>query len=769
MKINRYFKIVIICIVGLTGLIFITIKNNATQKIAPDKILETIQQGFQVKGMITLDKVSETVYPSRITFHQAKVTLQLANNTSFDFAMRKNVVMVEAGQGGSLDGDIVFFGLKKHSVEDNAISDISIPRSYGVSNSEIRYIDGSGFVGGNIFSLLWVNTAVSEDDIYDDFIPNSISGQEKTSLYLTLNRGLWIKNETRTGLVLALPEVYVESFQSSVRIVIHFKRESDDGKTWIVEKSEVIPLEKTELLRVLNTPDVNPAIRLLAFNWLAEIDIVALVSFAQSLNEGNLLFRSFRLLEKTENNDLISHANKLVEVSDTPLGICIAAIEYLVSVNREPDLSSLIALADGKDEDVTKDIINALGRIKTLQAVEGLLTLLKNPDLNSFRSNIVKQFQETDQPIIIEPLKSLIAEDNQEALEALSKNNLPECADFFKELIQTEKREYWKKLAMEGLRRSSGAKAFPLLRELADNGNQEAMRVLTEIEECPSCFDYFAEIARNDKREDWRRLAVRGIKQSGGENALPVLLELLQNEPPPENAWSKSSVVGQLIELNSTKIVPELARLAENGNLPALQVLAGYEDKSAHPLLIKIANSAEGFQRRLALNSLIDHWAEQSIDPFKMALKSDDKEVVALAIKGLRKNGTVESVSLLLPLLANEEYRDKAADAIKVLPIGSHASEILEAILSTDSPNVAEDFTISLIRNQWKVPEKAISRLRNKLEKSDEPKMNYQIIRLFRYFSFYIMGPQTYNEYKYGDEGSDYWDNKYLEWAAKQS
>jgi HEAT repeat protein len=204
--------------------------------------------------------------------------------------------------------------------------------------------------------------------------------------------------------------------------------------------------------------------------------------------------------------------------------------------------------------------------------------------------------------------------------------------------------------------------------------------------------------------------------------------------------------------------------LAGQGNLRAVQVLAGYKDASALAPLTDLANKTTATSLRLALGGLANHWAEKSVPVFKKYLDDPDKRVKSVALRGLGNSKDSAVVPLVLPLLDHKDYevQDAARFALEQLPPGPHADKYLDRILTGDERSTYI-LVQALIRHKWE-DKTAIPRLADKLQ-SSKGAQRFQIIRLLRHLSNNAMGPDTWDEF---ERNPDDWVRRWREWAAKQ-
>jgi HEAT repeat protein len=381
-------------------------------------------------------------------------------------------------------------------------------------------------------------------------------------------------------------------------------------------------------------------------------------------------------------------------------------LEYVGTVHYEPALKVLAAAAAEPDETVARGAINGLGADGSRSAIAALVSLLKDGKRRGRHLLIAQNLARTQSPEALRELQALAGKNHLPALYAL-------------------------------------AEAAP-----------------------PSCFAFFEELAAREKNPDRRALALRGLRCADPDRAGPILLKLLTSDEVAPAPGTRSAEVDELIALSSPRLVPDLTRLAVQGNLRALQALAGYRDESAiAPLQERARNAGPPEQALLALQGLVRNWPKPSVAIFKEGLASKNPDRLALSAEGLARGRDPEAASLLLKLLhhPDAQVRSSVAASLARLPAETAAPRWVEGLLATDDDQVALVLVNALIQAQWK-DRTSLPRLGDKL-KAGKGDMAYQIIRLLRHVAGEPMGPATYFEYA---DKADTWVGKWSEWLARQ-
>jgi HEAT repeat protein len=493
-------------------------------------------------------------------------------------------------------------------------------------------------------------------------------------------------------------------------VIAYFNVPKEGGNTWTLSRHELHRLDAGSVTRLLTSHETNVLTRILAANWIVEsqpqVASQALAETASSLEEGQLLLTCLQLLARLGGKGLEEHALRLVQGQGTPNGIRSAAARYLGTLRYRPALESLAEAAESEDNIVAIGAIYGLGRIEDPRAVDILLELVRDDKQSSKHSSIADALLETRSTRALTSLKVIAADGNNDALKVLANSGLPEI------------------------------------------------------------FEYFIGLLDSEDDEERRRLVVKGLQKSGGDRAVDVLLNLLEDQslPDQENVYRTTPVVDALVAADSPSATPRLIELVNSGNLCALQVLAKSENPSVCEPLTKVAANASGPRLRITLIGLADHWPDQSIPLFAKALHNSDHEIVELAIRGLREGRSPKAVPFLTPLLCHqdEELRRDAARAIENLPPGQAAASLVDIFIGTEDLTVARSLASCLVEGDWS-DETVVPELVKKLE-TCQPDIGYHVIRLLKVHAVDEMGPRSYYDF---DDDREQWLDKWISWGKQ--
>lgn len=318
------------------------------------------------------------------TYLRWHVKLELNNGTSLDVKLGKDIILVEASaDGSSFEGVAQFRGRVAKSKDDSGSSfdGPDLGDCYGLSNFEVRFTNETkrsrrGSTITRTFPSEKRANKQTDDPEYLGF--GTLPAGVTRSLETTLDQGAWLKDEFRASVRVVLPELQVGTGDHTrrARLIAYFKRTGLYRKSWTVDRTELIVLETEELAGLLQIAETNPVTRILAANWLAELDPKAaaqpLCRVARGLRQGELLACCLMRLTETGGSGLESHAVRLFRDEDTPNGIRRLAAKYLGKMRHEPALNALIAAVEEDDEPVASGAIEALAKMGGPRATAAL-------------------------------------------------------------------------------------------------------------------------------------------------------------------------------------------------------------------------------------------------------------------------------------------------------------------------------------------------------------------------------------------------------------
>ena len=687
----------------------------------PQEIHQDLQKSLTASGKATPGSRTQYFGTSYRTSMAWEMEVTLENQSDFPITFGKDLILVEAdASGGTYDGILVVIDPvgKVPRLEDTGFGDLAASQSatdYYLSNAEVRYAGGgTSFQRGNTVGITFSETSSATDEESIGF--GGLESGETRTIEEDLELGSWVREEHRASLRLVLPELIVDRGNQEparLRWVLYFKQPEDDAEEWLFNRQEVILLEPDGLEQQFIVPETNQVTRVLAANWLTDLDPEraqgALIQVGQGLREGDLLAVCLSRLNRLECVGFGEQAQSLLSDTDVPTGIRRLAAEYLGTTRYEPAFDTLIETVGDEESSVAVAAIAGLASFPGSEGSAALIELAKGEAGREYPDAIFTNLARTRQEDALSYLEGSARQHNDQALAALVREGAPESFDFFVGLARTK----------------------------AHAGDRDQL--------------------------------ARGLVRSGGERAGDLLMDwLAQEELADKDApLATSTVVDELAELNLPSLVPRLGELASDGHLPALQVLSRYEDPSAREPLEALAREVEGTARFIVLDGISERWPDGNEELFEEVLREPTADLVPLATRALLSTDLNTLPSLLLPLMKNDDetIRREAASTLGRCDPGSFADGYLGAFLATTDDQIAADLASGLTDHDWK-DKKAIAGLARKLDECEDDDMRFQVIRLMRHLSDEAMGPNGYGDF--WDEPEE-WTKRWQDWAKENA
>jgi HEAT repeat protein len=675
----------------------------------PEEIQKRLERGLKVVGKV----IPETKKEVWSTYHQWTLDMELTNETDIDIKLGKDLFLVEASVSGSNHEGIEYRRGETHeggkgslfqNVPGKPEKKDRLRGAYNLSNSCTIYVDGFMYTKlGNYGQATYISHEGkgerNPDPEYLGF--GDLPQKGKVPFKFTLDQGVWLIEHDRSSVRVVLPELTAQTGSTPMlfRLIAYFERPSDGEEAWTMSRTELVRLDRQVLLKLLETPENNYISRIFAANWLAQVDPSGtgpvLARVVGPSRQGHLLSVCLELLTQLKANQLGDHCVDLLMDEEVPNGIRRLAAQHIGTIKYDVGLTALVYAAKLEEETVSNSAIKSLGTYGGEEAGKTLISFFSNKKYN----------------------------DRQEMI-------------------------------ADSLAKSRASFAIPELQKFAEKGNKPAMDALVDAGAKDS-FDFFLSMLQAGKHKDWRDKLIRGLRRSGEDRAIPVFLDLIKKESQPEedSPLSTCTVVDEMIKLEPQVAADDLARLAQEGNLRAAQVLAGSNNQVCRDAVMQLVPTAQGPMFRILLDGLADNWPDAGRQIFTDALGKKDSEVVETAIQGLVNSNDMSALPRLIPLLHHETsgIRKKAASAIEDLGPGDSGEEIFAAIIATEDDEVARPLVTALIEAKWQKKD-ATEILAAKLRETKKD-MSFQTIRLMRHLADSPMGPENYSDFREDQKG----------------
>lgn len=686
------------------------------KKVTPAEIKQSLEAGLHLNGSIQREMESEYLGTTTRTWLGSKVQFELINTTSYPIELGQDLVVLEANNAGDLfDGVYYARGRAMPRIRDQVFR--SPPdewRDYGLSTAEHLLSDGSSL---RIMPRL-IECSTRTLPIPDDLTFSSIPAGGTSKVKLHLKHGAWLKDEVLASLRIALPELSLATPAGDLRfrLIAYLTKPEDPKNPWTIARTELIPLEVEGLSKIVTTPEENLVNRVLAANWLSQLDPPAggqvLKTIAASQKEGTLLARALVLLTRTAIPGLEEHAGALAQDDQVPKSIRMYALNYLGAVHHESSLDLLLKLGDPekqKESELIRGAILGLGAMKNQRATDILLKWAQRRD---------SQWKE----MIITAL--LLSPEGLSGLQVLAQKG---DDTVIKELALSGKPEF-----------------YPLFTELLHSGNKK--------------------INMDDVR--------LGLRNSDQEKAIPVLMDLLAKEPDPvperwdETNGSSADDLTAIGESLPVATVETLMSLARQGNLRALQVLARIPQNNGCDLFLAGVGKGGNTAQRLIYKGVTTKCAAQGLSVLLAGTENEDAEIQRLAIKGLGEINDSKAILQLIHLLDGAKAKE-AAESLSRSGPGDHAEMLLQKLLAYKGQDstIYYNLVACLIKYRWPDPKIALKVAEcleeelDRIEKThDSYNQDYHLMRLLRHISGMSVDP---------NESFDFDKKKGKEWLAE--
>ncbi len=424
--------------------------------------------------------------------------------------------------------------------------------------------------------------------------------------------------DQRQKVRIVLPELTLPVNQGGdrYRLLIDLRKSQGDQTTWQVsDRQAVVRVEPSHLARLLERkPAADLIARMSAANWLSETGPgqggEALARLNPSWEHRRLQLSCLQLLSMRNRAGQEERALSLLQDSVAPSEYRKWAAVYLGVRHYKPALEDLVLAAKNANAEVAIGAIHGLGAFGGKKAAMALLAMLSKPpqrDVNPERVRLIADlaaqnlvFTKFRSPDIFEALTKLVQRKNQAALNALVASGYPESLPFFRD---------W---------------------------------------------------ASEETRSDYKGGIALALLASGGDEAIPDVLEMLKKDDPPagDNLTVENDLVRALQVWASSHGIPVGLLALARSNWRAAQVLAGSGYPGAEFALTNLDVEEVAF---IALHALATRWPDQpkSVGHFRMAIAKYRQEptILVIAIQGLANSGSQEVVADLTPLLNDPNVR----------------------------------------------------------------------------------------------------------------
>lgn len=287
------------------------------------------------------------------------VRVKITNPTSYHAQVGRSLFLMEAAQDESAHlGVARVWGEEPEA----ALSSTSweVPASnYRVLDYEVTYRSGQTLHrrGSNVMVI----SGGSKEAPW----PDTLSAGQTADFNVELDQRHEITNAVDESVRLVLPEIAVRDGAQVRRFrpVVLLTAPSASG-TRTIAHQDVVEIEKTDLVRLLEARDIAMSLRIFAANWLSQLDPSlaqeTLGRVAAPLEDGDLLFTCISLLKTLNGDALASKAVAILQNQQSPVGMRQIAADYLGAIRYVPGRVALEAAAKDRNEAVAGTARRAL-------------------------------------------------------------------------------------------------------------------------------------------------------------------------------------------------------------------------------------------------------------------------------------------------------------------------------------------------------------------------------------------------------------------------
>lgn len=361
-------------------------------------------------------------------------------------------------------------------------------------------------------------------------------------------------------------------------------------------------------------------------------------------------------------------------------------VNQIIARLQQLDMAAFLSdvIKNETDKDIRTQIIRTMCLLKA-PVYEVLVTTLTEPD-PKLKSTVIWGLGLLGDARAIEPLNSLLYDDDPDirisTIEALKKIGSNECVELIINMLKDENIEvrlFAVHILGEFARKNRYAlknKLLPfLITQLED---QSPFIQLAAAEEIQFLNPKLAglpmlELLKKETYNDFRKDILDVLIETGTEEAVPYLIDLLINENEDEDIRGISALTLGVIG-DKRAIEPLLQTYFKNQNIELqsdiVNALGEIGGEKAFELLVSLLESTQWELRKEAIRSLGNYiHYEPAVTHLIACLKDTDSYIRGNAISALERLGDKSAVDVLIEMLSDEDasVRKYAIDALEVI------------------------------------------------------------------------------------------------------
>ncbi len=366
-------------------------------------------------------------------------------------------------------------------------------------------------------------------------------------------------------------------------------------------------------------------------------------------------------------------------------------------LRAKKDIERLIkVLLDGKDPDVRKRAIIALGELRDERATDALSSVL---GISFLQNESLEALLKIEDPAVIKPLLSVLGRspdkgDTRRMVIELAKSKRYNITGYLREVLNDRTTRYQKidkKVAVKTLVEIGDPSVIPDLINVMDSRSADGfdddpelrrtvLRALAEIGD-PRSVDVLA-VLLEDRDPEIRQIALEAIQKIGGKPAIQALRVALRTE----NADVRRSAAKLLAKIAGFTALDDMIALLEDQDpeiseiaVESLRNIGGRAGIQALYGVLRTEGSENSRLRRSAARALVQIVTVHNLKEIASLLQDPDPEVGKTAVEGLRHIGG----SFVMPALCSALHvrdLDVRRSAARVLAEAGDASTLEEIL-----------------------------------------------------------------------------------------
>ncbi len=497
----------------------------------------------------------------------------------------------------------------------------------------------------------------------------------------------------------------------------HQNNQVRDGVVEALSKStEIDPNRFVDLFEKQNAS--KPMVISLLTAQKQKVNGSKLLRYAYKL-EHNDQAALFKLLESIANDTIVPELVNRVDTKDPIIRT------YITKVMSKFDMPSVIEslskLLSDENKAVRLAALDGLARSNKINDIEKLCTLISDPDYK-VQNKAIEAIVKTNHPKtvlhLIPHLKDESEYTRRAAVEVLNEIASKESV---KDLLNAIKDEDWwvRSRAADALGKIGGKRVVQAVIQLIKDDDEFIRRSAIEIINATKDESTFDALVQSLDDSDWwvRERAIDGLAELGNKKCIPVLVNMLSNNPDNEAmiVVLLKAFATLKAEEAITVTVNQLKSKSENIIKEAIKTLMVITSENKVELVVKaidkvIANHSEEVQElgQEAINHIVEQEPDSSsIEVFKDEVDEIDisKDTVTMKGKITRGDTSIESKTVNPDDMQPDDMLADRYRYIKKIGKGAFGSVFL-----VEDTMISEEIILKFLNTQFVTDESIIKR-----------------------------------------------------------